>query len=553
MAIPKITNRAALDEAWKRIAQRFANGGQGHSGVDAFDNATKGVNPGDMAGSFLVPGYGVKDDGFAGTLQGGFQTAIDPGGFFKKTPYNTFEAKAAQSTFAPQGMEQYQQTFNQGVGQSNDLYGQQSAYADTLRDQIAGNGPSLAQGQLRTATDRINAQAAGLAASQRGMSPALAARQALQAQAANNQSAAGQSAMIRSQEQLAATGMLGQALAGQRAGSLQQAGLGSQGFLGTQQLAQQTAAQNAQNAMEAQRINADISMGNSGTAKSTQGNALGTVASIFMADGGAVPRYAGGGVAMVPTGNAAPGMPMGVSSEYANAYPALQQVLMGILAGIVKSKLGKKKDGAEAKEKTVNAEKVAEESEPSAPSPASDEVENPNAERRMEEPRLGASMFRPESPLYPGQLTAPTVPDAGADPVKDALAWTLPLESSPYGRKQVADFDKGGMVPGRAPFRGDDPRNDRVPALLSSEEVVLPRSVTLGPDAPERAAGYMKAIQATKTQAHPAVAPTRLSDGGKVGKPYMGKPDYSRLLKRQQMLARQVEELAASLHAAGDK
>lgn len=39
--------------------------------------------------------------------------------------------------------------------------------------------------------------------------------------------------------------------------------------------------------------------------------------------------------------------------------------------------------------------------------------------------------------------------------------------------------DEGGQVPGQAKEMGDSPRNDKVPALLSPKEVVLPRSVAI--------------------------------------------------------------------------
>lgn len=43
------------------------------------------------------------------------------------------------------------------------------------------------------------------------------------------------------------------------------------------------------------------------------------------------------------------------------------------------------------------------------------------------------------------------------------------------------NFAKGGIVPGNSPFRGDNPDNDRVAALLSPGEVVIPRSITEDP------------------------------------------------------------------------
>lgn len=53
---------------------------------------------------------------------------------------------------------------------------------------------------------------------------------------------------------------------------------------------------------------------------------------------------------------------------------------------------------------------------------------------------------------------------------------------------------KGGEVPGYAKG-GDSLKNDTVPALLSPGEVVLPRSITLKEDAPEKARLFVEAIQ----------------------------------------------------------
>lgn len=56
----------------------------------------------------------------------------------------------------------------------------------------------------------------------------------------------------------------------------------------------------------------------------------------------------------------------------------------------------------------------------------------------------------------------------------------------------ASNFTAGGPVPGRASVAGNSARNDTVPALLSPGEAVLPRSVTQAPDAPERAAAFVR-------------------------------------------------------------
>jgi hypothetical protein len=57
------------------------------------------------------------------------------------------------------------------------------------------------------------------------------------------------------------------------------------------------------------------------------------------------------------------------------------------------------------------------------------------------------------------------------------------------GRKM---FQAGGVVPGKAHVQGDSPMNDKVPAMLSPGEIVIPRSKTDPDDAKE----FVKAVKA---------------------------------------------------------
>jgi hypothetical protein len=57
---------------------------------------------------------------------------------------------------------------------------------------------------------------------------------------------------------------------------------------------------------------------------------------------------------------------------------------------------------------------------------------------------------------------------------------------------------QGGHVPGQAKVSGDSIKNDVVPAMLSPKEIVLPRSVTLADDAPQKAAEFVSSIKAQK-------------------------------------------------------
>lgn len=54
----------------------------------------------------------------------------------------------------------------------------------------------------------------------------------------------------------------------------------------------------------------------------------------------------------------------------------------------------------------------------------------------------------------------------------------------------------GGKVPGEAKVSGDSRENDTVKALLSPQEIVIPRSITMSPDAPKKAAEFVAAVLA---------------------------------------------------------
>lgn len=113
-----------------------------------------------------------------------------------------------------------------------------------LTAQAAGQGPSLAQGQLQQATDRNMAQAMALGRAQAGgQNAGLAMRQIQQAHAGMNQQAASDSALLRMNEQMQARNMLGQVLAGGRGQDIglaaEQAGLQQQSMLANQNSALQ--------------------------------------------------------------------------------------------------------------------------------------------------------------------------------------------------------------------------------------------------------------------------------------------------------------------------
>lgn len=133
---------------------------------------------------------------------------------------------------------------------------QQSALGGMLMAQAQGNGPSVAQNQLRQAQAQNMAQMNAQAASAGGgaMNRMQAQNAAINAGATAGQQAAGQAATLRAQEQLGAMGQMGQ-LYGQQRGQDQgaqalsqnrQLGVGSQAVdTHAQQVQAQTANQTA--------------------------------------------------------------------------------------------------------------------------------------------------------------------------------------------------------------------------------------------------------------------------------------------------------------------
>lgn len=374
-------------------------------------------------------------------------------------PVNQYQAKGAnldQSSFADLIRKASAQAGSTPT--SSALTGEQQL-AKQLQDQANGKGPSLAQQQLSNATAQTVNQAASAMASQRGISPALAARLILQNQANATQQAAGQSAQLRSQEQLNAENQLGSVLNNQQAGEVAQTNantslLGTsagaqnaqnatnvQNALGVENINSGTAAQNANLNLKSQEDNAGIAAQNAQTNGGIAGNLIGGAASVgamLLNKGGQVPGYADGGIVI-------PGLGM---PAYGGAGDALGQ---GISAG------------AQSFAQMLKNKK-----------PAGD----PNAFVGSPDPS-NLPMGSPYAPAFQGAQPLMTHDAAGAP---------------------VLNFKGGGSVPGQTQVQGDSPQNDTVQAMLSPGEDVLPRSVTKDPDgsdaadAPERAKAFVAAL-----------------------------------------------------------
>jgi hypothetical protein len=137
------------------------------------------------------------------------------------------------------------------LAQANQARANQNALVSSLQGTAAGQGPSIAQEQLRQATDQnINAQTS-LAQSAHGANRLAAMRAAARNQAAIQQQAASQSSALRAQEIAAAQSNLGSTLGMQR-------GVDVNAAVANAGLSQQTGATNAAMQQQANILNAQL-------------------------------------------------------------------------------------------------------------------------------------------------------------------------------------------------------------------------------------------------------------------------------------------------------
>lgn len=102
------------------------------------------------------------------------------------------------------------------VARSSAANANSNTLVQQLQAQAAGTAPSLAEAQLRSASDRSLAQQLAAAAAQRGGSPASLQRNLLRTQQATGRGLAQDSANARIQEQQSAQGQLGSLLTNQQ-------------------------------------------------------------------------------------------------------------------------------------------------------------------------------------------------------------------------------------------------------------------------------------------------------------------------------------------------
>jgi hypothetical protein len=454
-------------------------------------------------------------------------------------------AQAQQGSQAAIGQ---QQNFVNALAAQNGLGNQTQVY-NQLQQQIAGNGPSVAQNQLNQATGQNVANTAATMASARGAgaNAGMIARQAGMAGANVQQQAAGQAATLRAQEQLGAMGQAGQMATNQ---AQQQA----QGIAGLNQASQnhQNMLMNAQGQTNAQNVAMQSNINNARTSVYNQqsqmaGDLVGGVmqgagsAAMMMSDENQKQNVApadaevqafldsmsahgyeykdpaapgaGAGHHVSPMAQELEKTPMGASMVVDTPHGKMVDYGKGMGAIVAaQAHLNKRLEAIEGKKPQNLAMGGAVDSfmggyQPVSQGPAVMSADVVGLGGGQGSPGLQqgvASLGAPIGKALKGNpMQGEEIATMAGDPVQAVpmKPGALPLDpmmiANKGGMASVKDkLKSGGSVPGKAKVKGDDIRNDTVHAMLSPGEIVIPRSIVNSKDAPKKAAQFVQAILA---------------------------------------------------------
>lgn len=366
------------------------------------------------------------------------------------TPQNGYQAANPLNVGALNGQ------ISTAQGNLGTVNGQQQQLAQALLAQSQGQGANPAQAMLNQATNQNIQQNAGFLASQKGISPALAATQAAQNQGAMSQQAAAQGAVMNAQQQVSAQQNLGNLygqMANQNLQNINQSGqLINQDINGTNQINAGVSAQNA--------------AANQNTAGGLMGGMGGGIAKM-LSHGGTVEKFAGGGQVGASQSIAnsilqSAGVPMWQSG---NAQSATQGG--GVQGGVQSLMSGMGGDGGLA---------------------------------------TGSPIAMAGGPMDAGAAAGGAGGAADLAVLAAAHGGTIPKHLHPIAKLYHPNFQAkgtdqlkaaGGKVPGKAKVPGDSPKNDTVKTMLSPGEIVIPRSVVNSKN-PEKAAADFVAQELQK-------------------------------------------------------
>lgn len=357
------------------------------------------------------------------------------------------------------------------------LQSQQDLLAQ-LGQQAQGVGPNPALAQLAQTTGQNISQQGALQAGQRGSSQntGLIARNVAQQGGQLQQQAAGQAATMAAQQQLAARQQLAQqqqAMVGQQANAVQnysQAGQNEQSNILNAVNAQNQAAVGNQAGMNAANTNL---IGQTAAQQESfrLGSSSGAGSAMSAAEGGVVPKMAGGGYAPVnqPPPTQGPMSAMGQWLKGAKGGPQGGGSSGGAMGLIAK--------GAQAAYNYLSS--------PTAENSATDRTD----EQTQEDYSNADAALQTPGPSTEEDMPADNSDMTGADDMAFAAeggkvpAMVSPGEQylKPKDVKKVAKganpLSVGERIPGKPKFKGNNYANDVVPKTLESGGIVIPNKV----------------------------------------------------------------------------
>lgn len=425
---------------------------------------------------------------------------------------------------ATNGLTQQQNLAYTLQPQTSSAVANQNQLSQQFQQEANGQGPNVAQNQLNQATGANVANQAALMAGQRGSSAnaGLLARQAAQQGANTQQQAVGQAATLGAQQQIAAQ----QNEANLAANQINQAGAAT-GTLNQAQQAEQNILQGANTAYNNAGVGmqSNINNTNAQTAASNQnmfGNILGGVANagssllsgvshLFGAEGGEVnvpPKQPELGTAGDPKSRPNAGWGAIVfRAEGGEAAPAgVHEGYMKCFANGGTAITGNPltaSSGAQPAAQSFVGQWLSSPQSSGAPSVEATSTNPAFADQGWGEGLSGSNALKTDKPIAgAGSALGGDAAMGTAGTAQTAVMNGEQLAAQGGQiRKQLAA--KGGPVKAssvkeKATVAGNSYTNDKIPAMLSEKEVVIPRSVMLSKDPVSGAAEFVRATLAKK-------------------------------------------------------
>jgi len=444
----------------KHSLQAFDAGGMTTAGGGATTianntgNAWQGI--GGPAAPYNPAGYAVNalgaplqnSENEIGGIAGGLASAL--------TTQNQYQAQAPNISYE--------------LGNYGNATAGQNALAGTLANESAGQGLNPAQLQLLQNQQGISQQQAVQNAQNRAINPGLAARTSAQNAAATGSSAVGQAGVQSAQQALTAQQQLGQLYNNQVTGAAQVGNTINTGQLG------------------AEGINAQVAQNNANAVNQTESGVLegaGTALNSLLSKGGMVKKMASGGD--VNSSNSTPF----TQTPQTNMSDAAPQVTGEVQLVAKGGSVGKLPEHLSKMAQIYHAHKYA------TGGPIGGSINTPYAPSFSNAQELSASNgSNSSSGGSSGSSSSGIIKGIGS------LAALLSKGGEADKNRKMASsslMTKGGPVKTSIPsqkatIKDDSLKNDKVPALLSQGEIVIPRHITQHPEAAAKAAAFVQAV-----------------------------------------------------------